>query len=334
MSKEKTVYFLGAGASNASSFELPTMDGFFRKDELALDDSSELRQFMETVFPGIPAEKLNLEDVITYLELAIDQFGSFGKRPDASLYDARRQFNQYVRRRLRPERVDPQSRCPKFEKIFRRLNDDDTIITLNYDLIADNTLEGMPHIHGQKNRFLWHGELLRLLSPPVYATGKIGVYVDKREWESGWYLKLHGSIDWCYCPNPDCLNHQIMNLFPVSLDNVPDVCSSCGFPIEMAIVPPTMHKAFGKYPKLGAIWSIAHQELAKATSIVFIGVSFRLSDYYLSWLVKSSCLEVKDKDRSVTVVDQSEEPLGRARQLTGKEPAYYDSLKKYISSLS
>jgi hypothetical protein len=29
MPEEKTVYFLGAGASNASDFKLPTMDEFF-----------------------------------------------------------------------------------------------------------------------------------------------------------------------------------------------------------------------------------------------------------------------------------------------------------------
>lgn len=89
MSEEKTVYFLGAGASNASDFKLPTMDGFFRKDDLALKNFSELRQFIESVFRGIHSEKLNLEDVITYLELGTDKFGSFGKHPDSYLDDAR-----------------------------------------------------------------------------------------------------------------------------------------------------------------------------------------------------------------------------------------------------
>lgn len=332
MSQEKTVYFLGAGASNASVFELPTMDGFFREDELALDNFSKLREFTETIFPGIPPKKLNLEDVITYLELSIDRFGSFGKQPGANLYDARQQFNQYVRRRLAYKRVDDKDWCPRFEKIFRGLEENDTIITLNYDLVTDNTLEAIGHESSRRDKFLWRAKLRGLLCPTIYTNGRIGVYVDKRQWESGWYLKLHGSIDWCYCPNPDCFSHQIMNVFSESSDEAPHVCSSCGSPIEMAIVPPTMYKAFGKYPKLGVIWSIAHQELAASAFIVFIGISFRPSDYYLGWLIKSSCVRTKNKDRSVIVVDRHESAAGRIEQLVGVKPDYYPSLNSYISS--
>jgi len=337
MSKEKTVYFLGAGASNGSIFGLPTMEGFFREDELALDDFSELREFTETIFPKILPGKLNLEDVITYLELSIDRFGSFGKRPYGNLYSARQQFNQYVRRRLTYESVDDKNWCPRFEKIFRGLGKNDTIITLNYDLVIDHTLEAVAHENSKRDKFLWRGKLRSLLCPPIYANGRMGVYVDEREWESGWYLKLHGSIDWCYCPNPNCLSHQIMNVFSGSSDDGTHVCSSCGSSIEMAIVPPTMHKAFGKYPKLGVIWSIAHQELIASSSIVFIGVSFRPSDYYLSWLMKSSCLKTKNRVRSVVVVDKCESAVGRIEQLIGvklKPDNYYSTLESYISSMS
>lgn len=334
MSEGKIVYFLGAGASNASEFELPTMDRFFRKDELAMEDYSDLRWFTDTTFPGDPADELNLEDVITYLELSTDQFGSFGKRRNTRLHSARHQFNEYVRRRLIYLPKKAKYSCSKWEHIFRTLKREDTIVTLNYDLVQENTLNAISQEKGSKKIHPLYEKMTGLLHPTIYCSGRIGIYFDERERYSGWYLKLHGSIGWCYCPNPDCLGHQIIDQFPTSRPDIRDFCSSCGSPIEMVIVPPTMHKAFGKYPKLGAIWSLAHEELTKSTSVVFVGVSFSPSDYYLSWLIKSSCLETKTKDRSIIVVDKCEAAADRVRKLIGKKPDYCDSLDKYISSLS
>ena len=167
LSGAKTVYFLGAGASNASRFELPTMDRFFSKEDLPLDDFPELHRFMKSHFRHTCAEAPGLEDVITYLELALDRFGSFGK-----------------------------------------------------------------------------------------------------------------------------------------------------------------------YPRLGAIWSIVQRELASSTCIVFIGVGFRLSDYYLSWLIKSSCVGKEHAERLVVLVDKDEELPDRVEELVGKRPVYCGSLKSYISALS
>ena len=332
MSDEKTVYFLGAGASNASDFGLPTMDGFFRKDDLVLENFSEFRRFIDSVFRGIPAGKLNLEDVITYLELSIDAFGSFGKCPDTYLYDAREQFNQYVRMRLVHKPIGGKIWCSKYKKIFRDLKKNDTIVTLNYDLVTETTLQAIRHENGQKQNHQLYEKMVQLLSPTIYTSGTLGIHVDKRNLESGWYLKLHGSINWYYCPNHDCLGHRIMTVLSMSVGDLPHVCNSCGSPLEMAIVPPTMNKAFGKYPKLGVIWSLARRELTTSTSVVFMGVSFRPSDYYLSWLIKSSFLGVNTKDKSVIVVDKCESVARRIEEMIGVKPIYYNNIDSYISS--
>ncbi len=332
MSEEKTVYFLGAGASNASDFTLPITDGFFRKDDLSLENFSELRKFIESTFHGVLSENLNLEDVISHLELSVDRFGSFGKRPDAYLYDAREQFNQYVRMRLDYESVEGRLWCPKFKEIFQSLNPNDTIITLNYDLITENTLNAISHEKGVKENHTLYTKMVQLLSLDIYCSGILGIDVPERKLESGWYLKLHGSTNWYYCSNPHCLGHQIMNVLAMPVGGPPRNCNSCGSPLEMAIVPPTMNKAFGKYPKLGIIWSLARQEIASSTSIVFIGVSFRPSDYYLSWLVKSSFLGAKSKDKSVVVVDKCESVAHRIAKMIGVKPVYCDNIDSYISS--
>lgn len=323
MSGDRTVYFLGAGASNASSFELPTMDRFFRNDGLTVDDFPDLHKFIKHCFPRMSIDELSLEDIITYLELGIDRFGSFGKRADPYLYAARDQFNDYVRKRLTYGPVNGSSSCPQFEKIFQHLKPKDTVITLNYDLVTENTL-------GADD--LRYDKMVELLSPTLRTTAPVGVH----EWdfENGWYLKLHGSISWCFCPNPNCVGHQFMTVLERRQGDIPPFCNSCGYPIEMAIVPPTMNKAFGKYPRLGAIWSLARRELAAATSIVLIGISLRPSDYYLSWLIKTSCLGKENAERLVVLVDKDGKLIDRVEKLIGKRPVYCESLDSYISALS
>lgn len=328
MSEGKTVYFLGAGASNASDFGLPTMDRFFRKEDPVLKDFSDLRKFIENTFPRISIEKLNLEEIITYLELSIDRFGRFGKCPDGYLYNAREQFAQYVRRRLIYEPVEGKDWCSKFKRIFQDLKEKDTIITLNYDLVAENTLNAIPRERSSKQNHPLYDKMINLLSPPIICD----IAIERRNSDSGLYLKLHGSIDWYYCLNQDCLNHWIMTILPISRVDSLHLCNFCGFNLDMAIVPPTMDKAFKKYPRLGVIWSLARQELISSTSSVFIGVSFRPSDYYLSWLIKSSFLGTSSKDKSVVVVDKNKSVIHKIQDLIGKEPVYYNNIDSYISS--
>jgi hypothetical protein len=220
------------------------------------------------------------------------------------------------------------------EDFFQGLNRNDTIITLNYDLIAENMLNAISHEKGLGENHTLYTKMVQLLSLDMYYNGILGIDVPQNKLESGWYLKLHGSLNWYYCSTPQCLGHQIMNALIMSVGSPPRVCNSCGSPLKMAVVPPTMEKAFEKYPKLGVIWSLARRELASSTSIVFIGVSFRPSDYYLSWLIKSSLLGTNGKDKLVIVVDKCKSVVCRIEELVGVKPSYYDSLDSYICSRS
>lgn len=329
MSDEKTVYFLGAGASNASDFKLPTMDGFFRKDDLARKEFSELREFIQSHFPGTTTEKVNLENVITYIDLSLDRFGSFGKRAGGHLYDAKEQFNQYVRMRLDYERWSDKSSCETFKKIFRSIKKNDTVITLNYDLVTENTLNTISKEKEGKEHPLYEEMIYLLIESTIYD-----VAILRRNWESGLYIKLHGSIDWYSCPHQDCRNHSPMEIPKKSKRDSRHFCTSCGSPLEVVIIPPAMNKVLGKYPRLGVMWTLARQEIIESTSVVFIGVSFRPSDYYLGWLIKSSFLGTNTKDKSVVVVDKCESVARRIEELVGVKPVYYNNLDLYISSLS
>lgn len=338
MNQEKTVYFLGAGASNASH-GLPTMKGFFGACDLSKDKYSELSNFIEKNYPQIPVEELNLEDVITGLDIGRDRFGSFGKRPRASLDEARYQLHRYIRYRLDYELQNKEDPRSVYRRIFLTLEDGDTIATLNYDLIVDDVLQGpgkgsLGKTAGGRDRFLWVRKLKELLSPVILWSGEIVVPVRDIEWQHGWYLKLHGSINWIHCPNQECMYHQWINMHPmeeVRLFEDGKFCSSCGSPIEVAIVPPSMFKILERYPKVGVLWSIARRELSEANKVVFIGVSFAASDYYLRWLIKSSFLETRNPKKLVILVDECKSVGERLKEMINLDPVLYPDIDAYIS---
>ena len=110
-------------------------------------------------------------------------------------------------------------------------------------------------------------------------------------------------------------------------------CAVCGAESEIAIVPPTMNKSFDRWPKLGLVWRLAREELTKSTKVIFIGVSFAPSDYYLRWLIKSSFLESDGNKEWVKVVDKCPSVKKRIREMVDVEPTHYSSIQEYIDKI-
>ena len=331
----KTAYFLGAGASNASKFELPCMKSFFREEDFKSDEYGNLLNFIKSRFAGVSFSELNLEEVITFLELSLDSFGSFGERPQPSILEARNQFDKYVSYRLA---VPLLKGCDLHKKVISSelagMESKDSIISLNYDLIVDNTLyELLPRndIGSPQHECLLHRMYALLGKTQLIHGERPSLY--HRDAQLGFYLKLHGSIDWLYCPNQSCGNHQLF--FPNwlgsnSVHNKPgDLCSLCGSPLVNVIVPPTMHKSFEKFPKLGLLWSLAYRELNQADQIVVLGVSFAASDYYLSWLFKKAVVE-RAREPSIFVIDIDGSVPKRVKEITGIAPIHHRSLDEFL----
>jgi hypothetical protein len=157
-----------------------------------------------------------------------------------------------------------------------------------------------------------------------------------RDGKTGFCLKLHGSIDWLYCLNPNCGHHQIF--WPNRLDYKDErahsepgaPCTLCGMPIVSVIIPPTMYKTFEKFPKLGFLWSLAYRELNIADKIVVFGVSFAPSDYYLRWLFKKAITDRKNKPTIINI-DSNPEISDKIKEITGIAPEYFPTLDEYLA---
>lgn len=342
---KKRVYFLGAGASKASEFMLPTMNEFFKEEDFTRKEYHNLRDFIGRYFPEQNISGLNLEDVITRLELSMDKFGSFGEHPEPYLDDARREFSRYVHKRLtyQPIVENGQERywCEDHKKLFEQLTDQDSIITLNYDLIVDHTLSKFP----KKIRYgSAGGDLLVKTYGLLDGIPTFGLSVPKSYMDSGFYLKLHGSIDWFYCANRTCRKHQLFSPNRIGdekeLISPGDLCILCGAPLVSVIIPPTMNKTFDEYPKLGLLWSLAFRKIRAADELVLIGMSLPDSDYYLKWLINSA-IRSRKKDEPLKVVvvnkiDDKEEEIrymDKIKKLTGVSPEYWNGFREYVKNI-
>lgn len=330
----KTVFLLGAGASAASDFSLPTMAALI--EDISFSRHRHLSEFATKYFPNKKSSEIDIEEFITYLDFIDSKYSMFGDAPNPSIWHVKNELFIYLRERL--TNYKNIECCDKFKRLFATHEKEDcrdTIITLNYDLVIDKVLAVLAKKDEQGS--LSHESLLdktyNLIQEMTYwgwTPFSIKPYL-------AYYLKLHGSLDWYYCSNSGCKNHQyffVNRLEPntrIITEN--DICQLCGSRAEPVIVPPNINKGFSRFPKLSFIWNLAYQEIKAADALVIIGLSFRNTDYYLRWLVKSSLFNVGRSGRTIELVDNDEGMKGKVADLIGvklEDIRYFKTLPEYI----
>ncbi len=292
---EKTVIFLGAGASYSSpTFALPTMRGFFEEE---LGAYEELSTFLSWFYHEHDRRDYNLEEVFSYLELSNERTSLWQMYCEEIRRGSREmiieQLTNYTLQRLSIDELQ-QEPCPVHKRLFLSLAPQDSIITINYDRIVEHALgrmedrEEYKHIVPKTARYqkLKHLVVTEVGDPPFIIPA-----IQPRIDEGGHYLKLHGSIDWIRCSSPQCPVH--LYYFSLKDSNIPDdyagrPCAYCGSPMRLAIVPPTPSKRLEDRGKLALLWQLAYRELTAASKWVIIGLSLAPSDFELRWLFKQA----------------------------------------------
>lgn len=342
---DKTVYFLGAGASAGSDYNLPMMRGFFREEDFGGSQYCALLGFIQKYFPNVSFQELNLEELITQLELSLEGFGSLWGIPPpeySEFFIARQEFNDYILMRLshysteiwRLSSISPEAVCTIHKKLFSIIGDLDTIVSLNYDLITDVALyEVSPkNDKGEPTKNSILGRSLSLIGKSLTWGGEVPS-IHYEDIGFGYYLKLHGSLHWLYCPNPNCSNHE---QFFVAHEHRPGhPCILCGAALVSVIIPPALGKSFEKFPKMGFLWHLAYREIGECAKVVFIGMSLPESDYYLRWLLREAVrrsVSVPD----IVVVNPDDVARNKTCEVLGipqDNCDYFDSLKDYVEQL-
>jgi hypothetical protein len=218
------------------------------------------------------------------------------------------------------------------EKIYSNCNNVDKQ-ALNYDLVVDSALNLFDN-HNIQNQSIkeFHDRSNTLLSMGIVWGGNIPSQ-SIQERDKGVYIKLHGSINWVYCPSPDCPNNRSF----WTADFLGKPCFLCGTSLESAIVPPTMKKSFEKFPKLGFLWHVAFNKLKEADRIIVIGMSFPDSDYYLKWLVRQAMIERQKSGKGLSellVVNTDKSIFERTKYIFGvTKVSTYNGLDDWLRSL-
>jgi hypothetical protein len=331
--QEKTIILLGAGASKGSRFHLPVMNDFFRGFQA--NSYPRLAEYLESRFGGPPFDALNLEDVMTQIEIRRHGLGAKWQGQDDSIIAARRELDNYIRRKLdhlddkRLRDVPDAGSCNLHEAILRSLQRDrDSIVSLNYDLVADLTQwkidSSDTHLPGPRVM----ARAQHIMGTTVAYSGGTST-IDTNFRNKGLYLKLHGSLDWLFCPEKDCYNHS---LFYVDIEDARESggmpCNVCGSQLVSVIVPPAMNKSFELYPRMGLVWNLAFQELRQASRWILIGVSLPDSDVHLKWLLREAAV-ARERKIKLTVVNPCDDACERAKKLLGVKAIRARGLEEY-----
>lgn len=283
---DKTVFVLGAGASFASDYQLPTMSAFFDDKDLPPKIATFLDWYYATLVPA------NLEEVLTYLANSEKRAPIwFGAPVGVNGECTYRDVLLYVQNRLR---VNPDAPCLRHMAMFKTMRSNDSVVTLNYDVIADSALhhvETKPGVLENVLRRTRVQKLRRMLGDPRVPMEERSMFSKGRhEQPEGFYLKLHGSTNWLGCRDKTCggpirfpsnlVSHEFVTV-------ATEQCELCGAALEPVIVPPVASKAAALGGRTRKIWTRAFWELAAATEVVVWGVSFAPSDTDLAWMLRA-----------------------------------------------
>jgi len=141
-------------------------------------------------------------------------------------------------------------------------------ISLNYDIIIDNVLTELA--------FDFNID---------YGLDSINANRKKQARSSVLLLKLHGSLNWLYCPT--CNNMEITPKKKQAIKTFykEEKCSICHAPTSPIIIPPTLYKEMNN-PFIQQIILKTDIILRNVEKIFFCGYSFSDSDMHLKYLLK------------------------------------------------
>lgn len=296
--EDKTVIFLGAGASHADGAPLQRdlfgeyFSGCGSRSGNSADNEL-LAKFFRDFFGidvcpagAIPESRFpTFEEVLGVIEIAGSQrrsfqgWGTFSGPRAKRATQLRRVHNELIfliakilHEKLRDaKQTHHQALVCKLQD--GNLLDKTAFISLNYDILIDNALlnpGGVDVDYG----FKCIGENNNHI-PPNRPERTVSLF------------KLHGSLNWLYCPT--CREMKVTRgekgVMRLIRNSDACLCSKCEILFIPIIIPPTYFKALSN-PCLGQVWHAAEQALLECGTIIFCGYSFPDADIHVRHLLK------------------------------------------------
>lgn len=344
---QRTVIFLGGGASAADG--APLQGEIFRQ-RLALaeegDLEDEVRRFFEEFF-GIRqitdgVQLPTFEEVLGILEIAEQEDESFrGWGTDLAVPGPRRAAIQTLHDRMvfliaRTLHEALRGHADVHTQLLANLKRrhclaSTSFISLNYDILVDNAiLDLYPD---------WDIDYCVPFSNVQMPGGGLpnDEWHEPRPDRAIRLLKLHGSLNWLYCPTCRSLGLTPKQKGVCRLETDPEQCRcpQCGTVAVPIVIPPTYFKVLSNL-YLRRIWHEAEQDLLQANRIIFCGYSFPEADIHVRYLLKRAEMNRTGPGPEVIIVNEHDRKSESQRD---QEQARYrrffrDKSKFYWTDLS
>ena len=294
----KIAIFLGAGASAAE--HCPIQNQLFveyfkslTQKDYENEMNKELHKFFKVMFDidtmNDDIEKVlfpTFEEVLGIIDLAEQRRESF-KNFRLEIFNNRTDSIRILREYLILLMAKLLHKDDKTNNYYHKLLIDNllkanvlkdiTFISANYDIHIDNAIA---KLYKQKN--------------PIMLD--YGVDFTNFEFRHGWkkpqhpsikLYKIHGSLNWMYCPVCNSLTITpyeggIMRL----LDNINEAkCLACDEVTVPIIIPPTYFKNMTNV-FISTVWNEVEKTLRKSDLLIFCGYSFSDADIHIKYMIK------------------------------------------------
>jgi hypothetical protein len=238
-------------------------------------------------YPALPL-------LISLIDTAIDRKHSFGANwPVDRLMDVRNALEYAIFALLDSELTRINNHYRTFlDKLVGLTASPPVLVSLNYDIIADNTL-------------IWVGQNRIGEGFPDYGCD-IATHLYRERGRYGSLYKLHGSLNWLHCPGCNRLDLGVTEsgrstakvleeLYIEQQAGVGDLthrytchgssCPDCGTFVRPVMITPTHLKDY-RNPHISQVWYHAERALRKADHAYIIGYSLPGDDVDVIYLLK------------------------------------------------
>jgi NAD-dependent SIR2 family protein deacetylase len=333
----KTVIFLGAGASVAEG--APTQADLFRvyfnskrtkhnkidqhlslyfKHFWKIDVKSD--SFDNIVFP-------TFEEALGMLEMARDRreaFHEFFNTPNSDKIGHTIEDLVFLIAEILDERLRTNVYHNKLidNLILQNVLYDTSFISLNYDILIDNAITAAYE----------HADLDYSINFANYSVP--GDWHAPNKARAVDLLKVHGSLNWLYCPVCKSIwltprEKGVVSKL-ISGNERANACAECKGRHVPVLVPPTYFKVMSN-PYLVAVWEKAERVLRECDHIIFCGYSLPDADIHIKYLLKRGQLNRQSAEPKVTVINHfsrkdrrtSQDEKNRYNRLFGRESVHF-----------
>ncbi len=287
MSK-KEVFILGAGFSYPAKLPLQNklLEEILKNKDLEyLNYYAKIEEFLDYFFNG----SFDLEDIFTILDRSYLYEENFSHLKWTDTYEIRKNLIFLIVNLIDRKLNDLNTFKAKYENFIKYICKNYkkvSVITLNWDTLLEKLVKNLCKNIMIDYCFYTYGldNMQHIPHINLKAKGEKNLKI----------IKLHGSINWLFCPN--CHRLIVDDKKIESIGKLNQKCKYCqdyskiDVSLENFIVTPTILKKFDNL-HLKYIWDNAFIELQEASKVTFIGYSLPKADYEFLYLLKKVLID-------------------------------------------